>query len=514
MPDYYISSTGTGNGSTEETAANSFPIISNNTVYLIDSNGILEIASTIYLTNKINVTIGSYGAGGAASININGISLFTTTGNCANLFIHDLILNSIGNAHTISFVSNISNVVLQNIYSTKSITSENSSHINFHGGYQYTDVAISDVTLDKGYRGIFAPVSTANISNNNWIISTLTASNLTHQVIRLSTEPTNNAFHSSTFNNININSVRITNSYGGIKVLSADATYAWNPPSHGNNLVIYNCTLYNSPQIPTNNIEGSIVVTGMSNVVISNNVVVNVGTQGALISLVACNNAIVECNYCERAFATNALNWQGYYIDACGLFVDQGVQNSIFRRNIVVDCPGHNKESNSAMSAPDAGGGIRFWNAGYNKIYSNILINSKFGFFYGHSAEIGNEVMHNLILDCSSAGIEKYNDQTLAGNLLFKNNIVVNSANLLVYTGNANCTIITSNLYSNISDAGIVLNDDGIPIRLTSNSVCRNSGNNLFELLEDYNGLPYYSPPNIGPFSDVRGIADKIGILG
>lgn len=511
---YWISPGATGDGSSSSNPAGSFPStgsVSNNTVYYIEGNKTLITTSAITISNRYNVTITNYGTGYPTITSDASRVLLYITGNSTGLTLSNLILDSKGNNHSVATASNTANIKIDNVYSKHPLNST-SYHISFSGLYNYNNVNISNSSFDGGYRSIVCFCSIANNKNENISISNVTITNVYNQAIRITVEPTNNAWWTSVFNNIYISDVYINNSAGGLKVQSCSGDLDnWNQPVSGNNITVVDCVFTNGKMSIENDAEGGIVVTGMHNAYIANNTLINVATQGAMISLVSCNNALVERNYCADAFATNRSPSHGnLYIDACGFFADRGVQNSVFRYNTTVNCFGRNRENNVQLMATDAGGGIGIWSSGYNKFYGNLCKNSGMGFFYGDVRETNNEIFNNIDIDSSNSSIFKHGVSTLAGNVKYMNNLAINTSNMLFYSKNACCDLITNYLAANANVAGVVLDSDGIPLRITYDPKKTQMGIDLDGTYYDKNGIPFYSPPNIGAFSTVKGIGDPM----
>lgn len=515
MANYYIDPvSGTGNGISQSLAAGSLPSpLVNDTIYLFKNNTTYVRSTTIGITDKSNIQFGSYGTG-KATINCNSSSNITmsTGGTTANLVLSNLIFIGSDNATTVFIGSNVSLISISNVDFIKSNIGTG-DHFYVGGNYNASNVTISDTTFSNGQAGVLFQCTRTNLTSSNWNFQNITATQLKNRVIRLSIEPTNNAWDSSNLQNIIVNNCSVSNCYGGIwfKVCntSLSETALWTPPVRGNNITVTNSS-FQYTTLDINNIHaGGINITGFNNCYIGNNYLKNVTTHGAAIQTIMCTNMIIERNYVEHAVAQNK-NVSGLYIDALGIFLDAGDQYCTARYNTIVDCPGYNIESNVQLMSDNSGGGIGFWNSGYNNVYCNLILSSRYGISYGQTNEIGNKAFNNYILDCSNTAFRKHGTAYLAGNIALFNNGIINTGSVSFATQNLCANISYNETFNTTSNAKLVLDTNGVPTGITYDPKFIKKGTTLDGTYYDENGVEFHSPPNIGSFSNINGIVDMM----
>lgn len=508
MASYYIDpGVGTGDGSSDLNPAGALPgTILANTRYLLNPGTTLQRSSAISVDSKNGIVFDTWYGTGTADIvaTAANISLFSTSGTTASLELNRLNLTSLGGANVISLNSPLTSLIISNIQSSLPVGATN-NHINFTSGSLITGVSISDLTVENGNRAISLLCSTASLTYDDWTIDGLVASGLLDRIIRLTTESTNDAWLSSVFNNLTIQNVTGDRNYGGIWVRSGYDADWYNPPVQGDNILIQDIVLSNSAEFADNTTQGGVSVIGCKNGIVRRVTGVNLTTTGAIVGSSSNDNMLFEEIYAEHAVSVNG-------IDGGGIFCDRGTKNSTFRHNTVVDCPGYDI-AGGLLAVTNAGGGVAIWDATDNKIYGNVIKDSRYGFSYGHANETGNQVFNNVDIDCSDASMVKHGSSALTGNILQKNNVSIGSATLLLHSGASYCTQVTNALYATVSEAGIFVDGNGVPCNISSGSECMNSGTNLDVYVLDKNGNPFYSPPNKGAFSNPRNNPNGWGFL-
>jgi len=498
MANYYIDpGVGTGDGSSDLNPAGALPgTIQANTNYLIKAGTTLQRSSAIGAASKNNIVFDTWYGTGQASVvgTASNISLFSTSGTTSNFTLNNLRLESLGGLPVFSFNSPLTSLILENFESHLPIGSVD-NHVNFTSGQLMTGVQIKNFIIRNGNRAVSLLCTTANLIYDDWLIEGLDCSGLKDRIIRLTTEPTNDAWLTSVFNNFTIRDVVGDRNYGNIWVKSGYAAAWFDPPVQGDNLLIENITLTNSAEFLDNLIPGGVSVMGCKNGIVRDISGINITTTGGIVGSSSNTNMLYEHIYAEHAVSVNEK-------DGCGIFCDRGTRNSIFRHSEVVDCPGYTI-AGGLLPIENRGGGVGIWEATGNSIYGNIVKDSLYGFFYGDGDEAGNKIFNNIDIGCESS-LKKIGTAILAGNLEYKNNISIGSSAIFDYDSNPSCTPESCASYASADLAGIALDASGIPCNIYSSSECVNAGADLSIYVEDKNGNPFYSPPNQGAFSTPR----------
>lgn len=508
MANYFYEPGATGDGSSDLNPAGSLPgTLSANTNYLQKPGTTLTISSPIAITSKNGIVFDTWYGTGQASIvaSAPNISLFTTGGTTANFELNNFSLTSLGGANVFSFASPLTSLILSSFETILPVGSTN-NHINFSGGIAVSGVNMTDMSYQNGNRFLALLCSTPSLTFTDWTIDGLEGTGALDRIIRLTTEATNDAWLSSVFNNLTIRNVDCDRNYGGIWIRSGyDPAYV-NPTVQGDTVLLEDIRLTNSAELSGNTLAGGVVVHGIKNSTVRRATGINLTTVGGAIQSISTTNVNFEDNYVEHSVSVNG-------IDGVGIFCDQGTKNSTFKYNTIVDCPGYDTDG-TQLAVSNAGGGIALWNATNNKIYANVIKDSRYGFTYGHANETGNQVFNNTDIGCTDASLKKHGTSALTGNITQQNNVSIGSATLLSYSGTSYCTDGGGNqLFTTSAEAGIEVTASGLPIRVGADSTCIDSGTDLAAYYEDKNGVPFYSPPNKGAFSNRKGVPNGWGIF-
>lgn len=511
MVSFYIDPYGVGDGSSDLNPAASLPAtLVNGTNYLFKPGTTYNRgASAISLSSKAGITFDTwYGEGKATVITNPGVIVFSTGGTTADLAVKNLILENSG-ANAIYLNSPLTSLDIEDIDFAHPAGST-SNIISFAAAQNLSHLRLKNLDFTNGNRAISLLCSVANLVIDDFLIDGITVTGLLDRIVRLTTESANDAWLSSVINNLTIRNVNADRNYGGIWVRSGYDPNYWNPPVRGANLVIEDINIENSAEFSDNTLPGGVNITGFEGVVRRVRTY-NVTAQGAAISGTTNRNLIYEENYCEHTVSV-AQDVNGKYIDSLGIFCDQGNQNCTVRYNTIVDCPGYNIEDDPAKMASNSGGGIGLWNCGNNDVYGNVIKDSRYGVTYGNVNETGNRVFNNTDIGCV-ASLKKYGSSALAGSLTQKNNASIGSTTLFEYTSNPSCTQVTNEQYATAAEAGVILDANGIPIRLTADSPLRRAGTDMSAYYEDADGNAFQSPPNVGAFQE-RSLSGVSGFLG
>ena len=399
----------------------------------------IPLTGSIVMTG-VNNKITSYGVG-AKPIITGSASYPRVNMNAAGQSLEGLIINS-------SQVTNLySTVLIAAGYATRT-TITNCDFIgnaaNTSGmGISVPANAVSSVggmlidgcTFTDMWRGVGHEISSASITQSNYVVRNCTFTNLDDYGIYFRTV-TN--WTTSKFTNLLIENNVLSDCGAGIIVQTSNNDYHLVAPVIWNNniQIIGNSLSQNVAQITIEPLlaHGGIAMGACENSLIKNNRLIGCSVQGALIQTAACRNYIIEDNYCERAVA----NRTNYNNDAKGIFIDNRTTTCLCRRNIVVDCWGIGWRegyyiANGAypsIEMPDAvGGGIAYYEGMYSQVYSNIIIGCRYGIEWGSAMEVGNIASNNLIVNCTGGAFYQMVALRIYTQfmLLIANNLAINS---------------------------------------------------------------------------------------
>lgn len=469
--------------------ANALPsTIVASTEYDVKAGTTLTLAANENISTINSVIVNSYGAGNNPIITGNPSDVrFTLSGTTSNFLGENFTLD--GSASTNSLVSITAsgggNAFNNVTFLGNPTAGANVNAINVGGNTALTNFSVINSVFSGSYRALAYLLNTASITTNGITFTGNTVTGTLSDPFRVSIETA--ADGTSSINNITVSDNVFDTCAGNVWIRNTLTILA--PPLRGDGVLVSNNILRDFANAPVAaNQPATLTVSGYTNAVIRGNTITNCFTSGGLIQTTGNSGLIIEYNYLAHAVTHNAS-----LVDSVGIFDDQGNDGSTVRYNTIVDCPGYGNPT-----PPDNyGGGIAFWHSTNARHYCNVIKDSNKGWTYGYTGDTGNKVYNNTLINNATAALYRYGTGALAGNLLFKNNLIIGSA-AVEGGGTSSANLVTNLSYATTALAGLVVDAVGLPIGLAPGSPCIGVGTDLDQYTVSKSGFPFYSPPSVG----------------
>lgn len=248
--------------------------------------------------------------------------------------------------------------------------------------------------------------------------------------------------------------------------------------------------------------HGGLLIMGFNTPLIYNNDVWDCYVTGGGIQTAKNKNVQIWNNDIRRIRSgTPTVGYQnGLPIDGQGIFTDLLTHGGLVQGNYIYDCADTGNNG--------SGAGLALWKCNDVEYVGNVVENCYRGVTFGNPAETANVIRNNTFINCN-VGFSKVGITTILGNLVAKNNLLVNCATAFYFPGaNPSITADFNNMYGSTTrytgiSAGA--NDTIINPVLDANyrptvTLMKRTGLPLGG--KDYYGKQFYNPPNIGAVDD------------